>query len=302
MRPSKVRILDLDDEEISDSLLASDSEESHSSQRSSSQIEEDDDVDVHQEEEENEDENIVTDSATDSDSQHRRKNVDYIGKMKPINIPPIAHHMLVMGPTFSGKTSLVRNILLNFHRNPNCNVIATFWFGQTCSQEEYIKPERRYKKVNMPLLNKLYDNMLLIKKAPGGDKKLCICVLDDIIGDNVHQNNELDSWIARCRHANISLIISLQKFSKISPTLRENMHRVFVVSINQKTLKLLFDLTTGDLGYHQWKDEVKYKLGETIDNSKICTLLDFRPGEEEVTKMRSCLKTPQNLKEENLGW
>lgn len=168
-------------------------------------------------------------------------------------------HILIYGPTMSGKSTLITKIIDLNHTKFN----AIFAFGSMVDKLNCKIPrEFRFKSVNLEIIQALWDNQknlatkatqnkrpelhdsLIKRKVPN-----IALVLDDIMGVNFSRSSEGDFWksfITSCRHVNISLIISIQYITGISTTMRSQIHNWFITDLDNNTLKFIQDYSYSD--------------------------------------------------------
>ena len=108
--------------------------------------------------------------------------------------------------------------------------------------------------------------------------RYAIIVLDDVIGENFNQK-WYKRFIATNRHYGIITLIGIQHLKSLSPTIRDNIQKVFLTGSNNATLHSLYELSTED---NEWLFRKKCKHGLRVGNP---TFLDFRPGQREIVHL-----------------
>jgi hypothetical protein len=184
--------------------------------------------------------------------------------------------MLMVGPSQTGKSSLIRTIIKLYQATGK--ICAVYWYGANALKEKLPRARMRTY-IDKDQLTALRGAMKKIMKRTtqtGSAERYAIVVLDDILSESFD-----DAWwsdfISTCRHDNIILLIGLQYIKKVPPVIRENINRLWLTRSNNQTLKALYELSCEGSNFYEWCNKVTSGMGI----GKPC-LLDFRIEHEEI--------------------
>ena len=193
------------------------------------------------------------------------------GTPDPINkkvlepLPKLPFRLLIVAPSFGGKTTLILN-LLKFYENvfkksdlflvsqtaftdpswkkapiPVDNRIDSYdeaWLQDICGlNEEFGSSSTSTSRFKTNKFAKLFgiDESRTSVTKPKPHK---LVIFDDVIGSGFSKRNGntfLDSFITRCRHHKVSVIISTQKYKVVSSTIRINVSAIILFRIGNVT-------------------------------------------------------------------
>lgn len=150
--------------------------------------------------------------------------------------PTLDTRICILGPTQSGKTTIIRHLIRNFVKTKT--VAAVYWFGDSYHEEKWLPPGRGEALINTAKLEALRTAM----KSPNMAGKHAIVVLDDVLGEEFLRGKQGKWWsrfISTSRHYNITLLIGMQYLKGISPVMRDNVKQWIVTWINHNGIEAL---------------------------------------------------------------
>lgn len=180
------------------------------------------------------------------------KSNEYSYKQCDYNhLPKIPFRMMLNGPSNSGKTILIINLILKFYRNLFSKVyIFSPSIYTDSSFQSIIEYIEKYTDKGINSLHDKYETDILqdiinnqveeIKHIKNNTKKKILpsilIVIDDCIDnkDLVRNSSLLKSIFIRHRHSGISIILSSQSYTSISPVIRSNLSSIIVFRIRDK--------------------------------------------------------------------
>ena len=178
----------------------------------------------------------------------------------PKQLPQPPFRMLVAAQSFSGKTTMLMNMLMRpefgYRKYFGARV---FIFSNSLITDPIWKelPEEWRKRAhhtwNEERFKSICDGQTKLLKEEGGVKtsKNAICiVIDDSIDMIAHTQGvkSIDAMYMRGRHSNISIVITTQEYMKIPKTLRVNRSHFIVFHItNAREKKQIADEQNGGL-------------------------------------------------------
>ena len=192
------------------------------------------------------------------------KNKDSIIKYhskqsKEPSVPLLPMRSLIIGPSASGKTYLLNNLITNIYKNCfervyifSQSIYLDRTYDPIKEMQKDIKSEDLYFETfdEAALQNIINKHSRIITKLKDEKVKemynICI-VIDDFIDDKRISNNSkaLNSLFIRGRHSFISTICLIQKYISVSPMIRLNVSALMIFKLkNMKDLNALLDETS----------------------------------------------------------
>lgn len=201
-------------------------------------------------------------------------------------------HFLVLGSTGSGKTTWLREYI--YYNYKKYKKIFAFCGSQGLNEDYSFLPSNQLfdpsTEEGIKMLGKIY---LLQKRLVKSGKKEQICLIfDDIVGVlNTHSSDIssfFDQLISSGRHLGISCIFLTQKFTKLSPTIRDNCHYYIVLRAHMKdVLGSLFEVQNDFTDKYQFWDLYREMTKERYSSMMIqnidpyeSSIVWFKPVEE----------------------
>jgi GTPase SAR1 family protein len=219
--------------------------------------------------EENDTPDIVKEEILNDDSEHEEESTEMDISEMEFKLP---NRIMVLGPTESGKTTIIRQCLK--HAVKTNKVVAIWWIGESSDEETWLP--KKYKRQNI--------SKELLEEIRNGQRNKCmkdchqIIVLDDVMGEKFRFDDWWEGFISSSRHQNISLIFGMQYIKKLPPVFRENIKQYILTHANDNTVNALRGLSTG-YSLPEWREQFKnIKLGHPI-------LFDARPGRQQITHL-----------------
>ena len=158
---------------------------------------------------------------------------------------------LIIGPSASGKTYLLNNLITNIYKNCfervyifSQSIYLDRTYDPITETQKEIKNEDLYFETfdEAALQNIINNHSRIIAKLKDEKSKemynICI-VIDDFIDDRRISNNSkaLNSLFIRGRHSFISTICLIQKYISVSPMIRLNVSALMIFKLkNMKDL------------------------------------------------------------------
>jgi hypothetical protein len=178
----------------------------------------------------------------------------------------------VLGPTGSGKSSIIRNIIMQIcMRFP---VVKIWWFGHFYLDETWIEEAYRSEFVS----TKKLDRIRAIQRLSAYKDVYQIIILDDLSDAGFYKKNEKfwEDWFFQTRKERIFTIVGLQRLVKgLPPSLRENVQQWVIAKACLKTRKALRELSNGDDG-----NKKKWFAAFTTIKKGHPLLMDISPNNE----------------------
>jgi len=192
------------------------------------------------------------------------KNKDHVIKYhcnqsKVEDVPILPMRSLIIGPSASGKTYLLNNLITNIYKNCfervyifSQSIYLDRTYDPIKETQKEIKNEDLYFETfdEAALQNIINNHSRIIAKLKDEKSKemynICI-VIDDFIDDRRISNNSkaLNSLFIRGRHSFISTICLIQKYISVSPMIRLNVSALMIFKLkNMKDLNALLDETS----------------------------------------------------------
>ena len=186
--------------------------------------------------------------------------VKYHSKQSKVeDVPILPMRSLIIGPSASGKTYLLNNLITNIYKNCfervyifSQSIYLDRTYDPIKETQKDIKNEDLYFETfdEAALQNIINNHSRIIAKLKDEKTKemynICI-VIDDFIDDRRISNNSkaLNSLFIRGRHSFISTICLIQKYISVSPMIRLNVSALMIFKLkNMKDLNALLDETS----------------------------------------------------------
>ena len=186
--------------------------------------------------------------------------VKYHSKQSKVeDVPILPMRSLIIGPSASGKTYLLNNLITNIYKNCfervyifSQSIYLDRTYDPIKETQKEIKNEDLYFETfdEAALQNIINNHSRIIAKLKDEKTKemynICI-VIDDFIDDRRISNNSkaLNSLFIRGRHSFISTICLIQKYISVSPMIRLNVSALMIFKLkNMKDLNALLDETS----------------------------------------------------------
>jgi hypothetical protein len=195
--------------------------------------------------------------------------LDEVEECCKLNLPSLS---VICGMTGTGKTTLLKWLILYnseaFHKIYVLCPTAHL-------QDVYSFIPSRYLITNPTEVH----IKAILKEQESNPKQRIAIVLDDCIGQVNFRNSKIfDKLASSGRHYRISTFILIQDFKKLSPTIRDNLHYLFITRIKEHSLKAAFELSSGFTSFYDFK---AYMDG-ACKNYRVVRLL-CAPGYEDKT-------------------
>jgi len=192
------------------------------------------------------------------------KNKDHVIKYhcnqsKETDVPLLPMRSLIIGPSASGKTYVLNNLITNSYRHCfervyifSQSIYLDRTYDPIKETQKDIKNEDLYFETfdEAALQNIINNHSRIIAKLKDEKTKemynICI-VIDDFIDDRRISNNSkaLNSLFIRGRHSFISTICLIQKYISVSPMIRLNVSALIIFKVkSMKDLNALLDETS----------------------------------------------------------
>ena len=178
---------------------------------------------------------------------------------KQEDVPILPMRSLIIGPSASGKTYLLNNLITNIYKHCfervyifSQSIYLDRTYDPIKETQKEIKHEDLYFETfdEAALQNIINNHSRIIAKLKDEKTKemynICI-VIDDFIDDRRISNNSkaLNSLFIRGRHSFISTICLIQKYISVSPMIRLNVSALMIFKLkNMKDLNALLDETS----------------------------------------------------------
>jgi GTPase SAR1 family protein len=186
--------------------------------------------------------------------------VKYHSKQSKVeDVPILPMRSLIIGPSASGKTYLLNDLITNIYKNCFERVYIfsqSIYLDRTYdpikdSQKDIKDEDLYFETFNEAALQNIINNhseIIATLKDEKSKEMFNICiVIDDFIDDKRISNNSkaLNSLFIRGRHSFISTICLIQKYISVSPMIRLNVSALMIFKLkNMKDLNALLDETS----------------------------------------------------------
>lgn len=177
--------------------------------------------------------------------------------------------LVLLGPSQSGKTTIIRHIIK--HLKSQFNICSIWWFGSSANEETWLSPKFRYDRISKTKI----DAIRVLMRKPAFKSTHSIIVLDDVISEKFHRERWWSDFIATSRHDNITVLIGMQYLKSLSPQIRDNVQQYIICSLNNGTCDALHSLSNTPDKYAFRKQLTTAKKGSPI-------LFNTVPGEKEI--------------------
>jgi len=199
---------------------------------------------------------------------------------------PSAGMMVITGVTGTGKTELVRRMVLDsYKRYHDCHLFCSTALEQPESYE-WLPSSKKTTEVDEDTLITFVEKHKKRNRGKEESKRYrMLLILDDVIGDvNMKNSKFIDGMASKCRHWGLMVVILTQNLKHVSPTIRNNSSRIYVTKLHEHDLKTLHTIAGGgSIG-----DFMKYMKRACVDYQVI--LFDLKAG---YGQSRMCFKFPR---------
>lgn len=192
------------------------------------------------------------------DMKRNRRQIGMPYDSKNINNPT---NILLLAPTQSGKTELIKTMVRQMHDQFH----DIYFFGKNSSEEIWLPRSHRFSSIDKEKIQKLRGKGKKYKAA--GLRMLFI--FDDILGENFHRDKFWDDFISTVRHEGISVIFSIQYCKSIPPCMKDNIKLIYILHTNKDTSTAIHGITSGEmkqqafcsfLEQNCWRDKTAKKI------------------------------------------
>lgn len=150
---------------------------------------------------------------------------------------------VITAPTESGKSNLVRNFVFKFYRQYFDEIYI--WIASLDDARELEILTKKYRMVKrIKILTEwIEEDVLELYKDLETEEKppRTLFVVDDMIYSNIskhHKNQAIDKIMMNGRHANISILLTTQKYTKLNASTRSiNLSFLIVFATNINEMK-----------------------------------------------------------------
>ena len=154
------------------------------------------------------------------------------------NAPPFSaanklayHTTVVVGPTGSGKTNAICNLYLQ-NQGLWSEVILVCGSQAADTDYDWIPPGNKFTwddNLVASLIALQQEKKKKYTAAGRQDYPGLLLILDDIAGTVKHNDKDLNLLVSQCRHYRISVIVAVQYYKMVSPTIRSNAFDTYMV-------------------------------------------------------------------------
>ena len=207
--------------------------------------------------------------------------IKYHSKQSKVeDVPILPMRSLIIGPSASGKTYLLNNLITNIYKNCfervyifSQSIYLDRTYDPIKETQKEIKNEDLYFETfdEAALQNIINNHSRIIAKLKEEKTKemynICI-VIDDFIDDRRISNNSkaLNSLFIRGRHSFISTMCLIQKYISVSPMIRLNVSALMIFKLkNMKDLNALLDETSALINEKQLLEIYEKAIEQTYN-------------------------------------
>lgn len=194
----------------------------------------------------------------------RDSELEKINDLLPDWAPKIPFHLLVAGPTMSGKTSIIIKLLVETYRGifDRIVIFSPTFNSDDCWHCVKIKRGKVFDEgYSDEALKELFEQQRATNQTRaenGKRKQLSLYIFDDVLGQIRPSSFANRTFIARARHEGISTIWTTQQSKGLPPTIRTNVRqRIFINNLSK---------------------EMRKSLGEALLDEKTAEIVDYLQG------------------------
>lgn len=200
------------------------------------------------------------------------------------DLPKPPFRWIITGPSGSGKSNLIKNIVFNFYKKYFSEIYVFIMSKDDALEYERLTKSSRMKdkvsittKIDFDDIQDLYEEIEDENAYKKKNKERVLMVFDDAVIDGISNNykrNIIDRLFIAGRHANISTLISTQKYKMLNANMRMcNCNVLTVFNSNGKELQQIAEehnnLLNSNEMFEMLKDHLKKKYSFlTIDYTK----------------------------------
>ena len=163
-------------------------------------------------------------------------DIDRISKMLQFH-----RSFVFCGPTASGKTSVMKNVLKNYIKLFDMVIV----FSGSYFEFEFLDcgiPKEYHKPINEVKIRAVIEALTKIKDS--GNVVNTLLVFDDTTGNlDLAHSKLMDRIVTQCRHFNCSTFFSCHWLSKLSRTILESANFFFVLNSSREALSRIQQYT-----------------------------------------------------------
>ncbi len=187
----------------------------------------------------------------------KNKKLARINERIPTPLPKLHFNMIVLAPTGTGKSVMIRNLLMNneFYNSSNRKTFDNVFilnpnYSNSGDELLYDLPEENIE-TDIDEADNFLDFVLANQSANKDDVSLLIC--DDAM-TAFNKRSKLSKILSRSRHNRLSMIV-VSQYLKILPPVTRSNGTCFVIFKNQKKhdLKLLEELAPDNNFFEKWE-------------------------------------------------
>ena len=212
----------------------------------------------------------------------KKKNKRYVAPYTHPDLPQLNFAMCLVGSRGSGKSLLIRNLLLRddmlkkVFKKPNYIVIICPSLSNGDYEEIEGKNVYKYDYYDPNIINHLIDVQKdIIENHSRKDANEILVILDDVLDSGaLNYHSAVEKIFSRGRHCNINVILVSQQLNRISKTMRVNSdYMIFFQTHNYNELEDLMDQLIPKR--YQWGFK-EYIKNMWADNHYQFILVDFK--------------------------
>ena len=167
--------------------------------------------------------------------------------------------LVIISKRNSGKTVLIKNLILNICNNFQYNAIFLFSETGYLEKQEWAYVDEFYNTDQIDdKQGKIIDYQKKELEKRGKNKLKSIIIILDDIKINSKNSTNLNMVFSLGRHLNLLIIISTQ-YSKsflLNPIIRSNIYQLFFSDLNKKNYENIYEIVITDLNLKQFTTKI----------------------------------------------